>query len=487
MLVWAHLAAAQTDRTERHLSVEAIVALTDTSRVLADIRALSHFGRGATAISRPALSPADLEARRYVASRMEAAGLHGVQLDGMGTVYGSAGVENAPALLMGSHTDTAAADPLDGALGVAYALEAARVLREGGAADLTAWSVVSWQDRAGRFGALGASSAFVSPVFTPTKELWRARGEAGLAGVPVMHASGRHGGWAGFLEAHVERGSRLAPANATLGVVGAVPGQQEIRVVCASGARQADVTPMAERRDAMLEAMRVASAVDDGLRALCVAWEEGVLSRGSTCSHIRGCAATWSVGDFSVGASLAMIPHEANLTVQLRSPQQGLLERMARYVTRTVGSLAARADGRSAPKCTSHEAMAITAECLHRSAVHTVGEERVIRLDASELHDAAPLSKHMAAGMLLVPCTTDSLLSEKNAADVAAGAEAYVRAAVYLALGECDTSMGPTCIVGDARRNVRLSDPSWIDALSLDAENVASVVQSDDPDDYPDL
>ena len=35
--------------------------------------------------------------------------------------------------------------------------------------------------------------------------------------------------------------------------------------------------------------------------------------------------------------------------------------------------------------------------------------------------------------------------------DIAAGARAFVRAAVGLALGECASERGPSCIVGDAR------------------------------------
>ena len=48
-------------------------------------------------------------------------------MDGLGTVYGSARIDSLPAVLMGSHTDVMGGDWLDGALGFAYALEAARV------------------------------------------------------------------------------------------------------------------------------------------------------------------------------------------------------------------------------------------------------------------------------------------------------------------------------------------------------------------------
>lgn len=203
--------------SERTTSMASLLALLNTTRVLDDLRALQAFGASEDGtIHRPALSTADMAARRWVASRMEAAGLQGAQIDGLGSVYGSAGVENAPALLMGSHTDSEpdGGDWLESSLGVAFALEAARVLRQGGAADLGAWAVVDWQDAGSAFGTFTASSAFVTPVFVPSKQLWEARAQVGLTSTKVMHASGRHGGWSGFLEAHTQR-----DLSASLGVV----------------------------------------------------------------------------------------------------------------------------------------------------------------------------------------------------------------------------------------------------------------------------
>ena len=67
----------------------------------------------------------------------------------------------------------------------------------------------------------------------------------------------------------------------------------------------------------------------------------------------------------------------------------------------------------------------------------------------------------MPAAMLLVPSRRASSAASHSGAgagselaaevDIAAGAQAYVRAAVGLALGECASERGPTCIVGDAR------------------------------------
>ena len=128
-------------------------SLINTSRVLEDLHALRRFGATGGGlhgygVDRPALSDADMAARRWLKTRMESAGLSGVQvntdpnptrsvslspnsnyaspsspqMDGLGTLYGSAGIDSLPAVLMGSHTDVVGGDWLDGALGFAYAL-----------------------------------------------------------------------------------------------------------------------------------------------------------------------------------------------------------------------------------------------------------------------------------------------------------------------------------------------------------------------------
>lgn len=226
------------------------LALVNASRVMDDLRALSRFGSGSSGveITRPALSEPDIAARRWVMTAMEAVGMNGVQIDGLGSAYGSVGPDNVPALLMGSHTDTRPGRSwLDGTLGIAFALEAARVLRDGGASDFAAWSIVDWADGEGRFGTLGASSAFVGQRLSHSQELWRARRSAGLAGIRVMHASGRHGGWVGYIEAHVEPGVELAHGNATLGVVDAVVGSREVSAMptlAPARPRHAHATPI---------------------------------------------------------------------------------------------------------------------------------------------------------------------------------------------------------------------------------------------------
>ena len=144
------MVAVQAPRppTAHDATLAALTALVNATRVLDDLRALRSFGATGGGlhgfgVSRRGLTPEDIAARRWVADKMETAGLRSTRLDAIGTVFGEGGDPDAPALLMGSHTDTQPKGGwLDGALGVIYALEAARVLHEGGAPG--AWAVVDF-------------------------------------------------------------------------------------------------------------------------------------------------------------------------------------------------------------------------------------------------------------------------------------------------------------------------------------------------------
>ena len=83
----------------------------------------------------------------------------------------------------------------------------------------------------------------------------------------------------------------------------------------------------------------------------------------------------------------------------------------------------------------------------------------------------------------------------EGTADIVAGAQAYVRAAVGLALGECASERGPTCIMGDARM-ARLyaeatagaaSDGTQRDVQGAPKEALADGADDADLDLYPDL
>src|SRR5262249_60537821 len=112
--------------------------------------ALRTCGSCGTGVHRPALTSADLEAWLWLRARLAELGFD-ARLDRFGTVLGRA-PGDAPAILIGSHTDTVPQGGwLDGALGVAYALEIATARVDALGATAARVDVASFQDEEGTF------------------------------------------------------------------------------------------------------------------------------------------------------------------------------------------------------------------------------------------------------------------------------------------------------------------------------------------------
>ena len=144
----------------------------------------------------------------------------------------------------------------------------------------------------------------------------------------------------------------------------------------------------------------------------------------------------------------------------------------------------------------------------------------MLELPHTALHGAAPLAQVMPTAVLLVPSrgvarsaaslmdggggggggggaggSSEQAAGVEGTADIVAGAQAYVRAAVGLALGECASERGPTCIMGDARM-ARLyaeatagaaSDGTQAEVQGAPQEALADGADDADLDLYPDL
>ncbi len=105
----------------------------DEERFLRQLEALGRIGTGpGGGLDRLAYTPADLEARRWIESRMRQMGL-AIRTDPVGnTIATYPGLEpNRPSLCLGSHTDTVPnGGRYDGALGVVASLACIRALWE---------------------------------------------------------------------------------------------------------------------------------------------------------------------------------------------------------------------------------------------------------------------------------------------------------------------------------------------------------------------
>jgi N-carbamoyl-L-amino-acid hydrolase len=439
-------------------SLPILLTLVNSTRVLEDLATLRSFGAtggGAYGhgVSRPALSQTDLDARRWLSKRFQEAGLRDVVIDGMGSVHGHGGSDEAPALLMGSHSDTQPEGGwLDGALGVVYALEAARVLHSSGAPG--AWAVANWEDEEGRFSTLTASKAFAEQTSVPWERhcargsgvtLAEAAASANLTGVPVASWKDRAAGWLGYLEAHIEQGPLLERMNASLGIVSAIVGQVELLVQCHGQQNHAGTTRMRDRRDAALRAMQLGVELDAALHRLCEAEE------GDDCSSV------WTISSLSGYVSHSTIPGSANLTLQMRSPTQSYLDRMLELAHAIVAKTAAervRCDAAlsRAPSPATMMDAGLRACLLASSRAVATEDSKVLTMHSAALHDAAPLAAVMPSAMLFVPSIggiSHSFDEHTLDEDIALGAKAFVGTASSVLLGLCQPAG-----MGDAKQEL---------------------------------
>ena len=132
-------------------------------RLLGDLYALRKIGTYKTGVHRPTLSPADVVSRQWLLERMAEADLD-AQIDGIANVFGRSRVRGR-IILAGSHIESQnQAGWLDGALGVIYALEAARALRDDPATRNVGVDVIAFCDEEGHFGSYLGSRSFIDDL-----------------------------------------------------------------------------------------------------------------------------------------------------------------------------------------------------------------------------------------------------------------------------------------------------------------------------------
>jgi beta-ureidopropionase / N-carbamoyl-L-amino-acid hydrolase len=403
--------------------------LTDTDRVLADLRALRAFGRDRTGVSRPAYSAADMEARRWLAARMREIGL-AVSIDGVGNVVGR-DPDASRAVLLGSHTDSVPSGGwLDGALGVAYALQTARAWRAtaagGGRLGI---DVVSFADEEGAFlGCLG-SRAFCGELSDRDMEAVRPGGvrlrealaEAGLTGAPLRGLDpARH---LAYVEAHIEQGPRLEAAAVDIGVVEAIVGLRRQRIHFAGRADHAGTTPMAMRADAAAALFALAGEL------------------GAAFARVATPASVWNTGVVRVAPGAAnVVPAEAELVLEYRDVSDAQLDRM----TETVRALVAAAEGRGGVAVTMEDVGGLRPAAMDPRLVARIEKAAAarrastMRLASGAGHDAMILAPHVPTAMLFVPSIggrSHDVSEDTTEADIRRGAEVYAAAVMDILAG----------------------------------------------------
>lgn len=365
----------------------------DPDRLLSDLRTLARFGAYKTGVHRPTYSPQDMEARRWLVGRMEAAGLD-TTMDGIGNILGRAPGRRRR-LLVGSHAESQNhAGWLDGALGVIYGIEIARTFRDDPA---IAVDPVVWADEEAHFGFFLGSRSGIGRVtdaeIAATRNRKTGQGlpdalaEAGLAGRPRLTID--PAAYRGYIEAHIEQGDVLDTSGLAIGTVTSIVGIYQYRITFRGVQNHAGTTRMAIRRDAGAALIDLAHRADARLRELAA--ERTV----------------WTVGRITLDpGETSIIPGGAELMLQVRDADPAVLARLDAGLR----DLVAEADARG--PC------AVAIELIQRSEPHLMAETfqaaldraaeahapgRHIRMPSGAGHDAQILATVMPSAMLFVP------------------------------------------------------------------------------------
>ncbi len=233
----------------------------DGARLRDDLERLAGFGRNdGGGVDRASFSTADRDARDWLASRCEEAGI-GYREDAVGNVFMRLDGPDAPAVWTGSHLDAVPDGGMfDGALGVVAALECLRCLA-GSDQELTRpVEAVSFVDEEGAYLSLLGSTAVARGLDEDT-----VRSAVGRDGEPLTEALRRWGldpdrvGEArvgsgpvhAFVELHIEQSPHLDRSGVPIGVPTVVVGIGRGRVTFEGRADHAGTTPMDDRLDAM--------------------------------------------------------------------------------------------------------------------------------------------------------------------------------------------------------------------------------------------
>ena len=407
----------------------------DPDRLLSDLRHLRSIGAQGRGVVRPAFSPKDMEARRWLKDRYEAAGLEAA-IDGVGNVLGRSR-RPGRALLVGSHSDTQPTGGwLDGALGVIYALEVVRALAADRETRALPVDAVSFQDEESRFvGCLGSRS-LTGTLSTEVEKaavdnggvtLADALREAGLADAPRLRLSRER--YAGFVEAHIEQGPDLEDSNRKIGVVTGIVGLRAVRFTFRGQQNNAGTTMMARRRDASTALYELAHRINQEF------------------PKVAGPRSVWTMGRLRVEPNAAsIVPGYADMDLQFRDASEAPLDAFEKVVARLVAEMNARGGIviEAVPSRTPIPPTMMDAdlqEHIARAAErHAPGKWQ--HMPSGAFHDAGFISASLPSAMLFIPSIggiSHDFAEDSRDEDIVLGCQVLADAAASI-LNEANTA-----------------------------------------------
>jgi beta-ureidopropionase / N-carbamoyl-L-amino-acid hydrolase len=370
----------------------------DIQRLWRDLEASARIGSGrAGGLSRLALTDEDKVMRDTFVRWCKEAGLR-VRVDAFGNIFARrAGLdESIPAILIGSHLDTqVAGGRYDGILGVLAGLEVTRTLNDHDAATRRPIEIVNWTNEEGvRFQPPMLGSGAFAGIHDPGWVHCQLDGAA-AAFAAELERIGYLGSdhvspavYDSYFELHIEQDDVLDAEGLHVGIVtgGFKSFGLELRVIGENA--HSGPTRMRRRRNALVGASLLIARLDE------IGWSYEPEGR-TTCSHL-----TIEPNRYGI------IPHQAELTVDLRHPDAAMAEEMCSQF-RDYLPMAARQ---------ANVEIAVAREWSFGDVAFDAKLINLVRSVASELrvshrhllsaagHDAYNISKVVPTVMIFTPC-----------------------------------------------------------------------------------
>jgi N-carbamoyl-L-amino-acid hydrolase len=325
-------------------------------------------------------------------------------------------------IAMGSHLDTQpTGGKFDGVLGILGALEAMRTLVDMGYETNAPIMIANWTNEEGsRFAPAMLCSGVYAGVFTPDYA-WSREDRAGIKlgdelariGYKGPHKAGSIK-FNSMFELHIEQGPILEAENKMVGVVTGVQGMRWYEITLKGQESHTGATPMGLRKNALLAAARMIDAINDVGMA-----------------HLPGVASVGLIENRP--NSRNVVPGEVFFTIDLRHPDEAILDKMEKAYRDAVFKIAD--EGRveiDEKRIWNSPAVKFAPEliaCVREGVAQAGFTSRDMASGAG--HDAAYIARVAPTTMIFVPCLGGISHNEAESTtqeECAAGAQVLLNA-----------------------------------------------------------
>jgi beta-ureidopropionase / N-carbamoyl-L-amino-acid hydrolase len=347
-------------------------------------------------IKRLTVSDEDKRVRDWFKAECEKLGCT-VEVDEVGNMFATRPGKRkdiAP-IAMGSHLDTQpTGGKFDGVLGVLGALEAMRTLVDMGYESNAPLMIVNWTNEEGsRFAPAMLCSGVYAGVFTADYAYSREDRQGIKLGDELERIGyrGKHKAGAvkfsSMFELHIEQGPILEAESKMVGVVTGVQGMRWYEVTVTGQESHTGATPMGLRKNALLAASRMIEAIH----------QVGM-------AHLPGVASVGLIENRP--NSRNVVPGEVFFTVDLRHPDEAILDKMEKAYQDALPKIAADTsvtfEEKRIWKSPAVKFAPELIECVRQGTKQAGYASRDMASGAG--HDAAYIARVAPTTMIFVPC-----------------------------------------------------------------------------------